>query len=110
MKMDGLEYVGKGENNSDIFHCIADGNRPVLEIAVDVQDNIWIGRVGVSGFQMQMTKGKIHRHPLDESDEILSQALIGEPPTDVCVDSIAQYIVPRIATMMARVYCPKVTV
>ena len=108
--MDNITYVGKGENAADLFHCIADGNRPVMTIAVDIHDCIWIGPVNAKPSQMQKTKGVVHRHPLDESDEILSQAILGVPATDVCSGSIAQYIVPRTATMMARVYCPQVSV
>ena len=104
-----LTYVGKDESDNDLFHYLADGNRPVMVIAVQPHnDSVWIGPVDAKGWQMQKTKGVVHRHPLDESDEILSQAILGVSATDVCVGSIMQYILPRIATMMARVYCPQV--
>lgn len=103
-----LTYVGKGENDVDLFHFLADGDRPVLTICVAHDDTIWVGPVDCKNWDLQKTKGVIHRHPLDESDEILSQAILGVPATNVCSGAIAQYILPRIATMMARVYCPKV--
>ena len=103
-----LTYAGKdNENNSDIFHFLADGNRPVLQIVVDSQDRMWIGPVKCLGWEMQLTKGTVHRHPTDEADEILANAM-NLPVTDICMDAVVNYIVPRIATMMARVYCPKV--
>jgi hypothetical protein len=102
--MPDIMYVGKSEGDYfELFHYLADGNRPVLEILINPDNEIWVA--GVSGFGVgipQLTKGTVHRH----KDEQLEDA--GIDTEHVCLRAIASYVVPRIATLMARVYCPNV--
>lgn len=90
-----VTYVGKSEGDYfDLFHFLADGDRPVLEVLVDPYDQIWI--CGVTGLSIpQVTLGKTHRHSIVDGVEPV-----------ICLKSVATYVVPRIATLMARVYCP----
>lgn len=107
--MPDITYAGKSEGDYfDLFHLMADGSsdgenrRPVLEILISPDDKIWIA--GVDGYGVmvpQETNGKVHRHT-DEEFEAK-----GIDTEYVCLGAVAGYIVPRIATMMARVYCPK---
>lgn len=97
-----ITYVGKSEGDYfDLFHFVADGDRPVLEILVSPDDKIWVAGAGGYGQLVpQETKGTVHRH----KDEQLEAA--GIDTEHVCLGSISGYVVPRIATLMARVYCP----
>lgn len=90
-----LTYVGKSDGDYfELFHFLADGNRPVLEVLVAPDDIIWVS--GVHGMMMpQSTKGKAHRHAPAEGLEPV-----------ICLKSLALYVAPRIATLMGRVYCP----
>jgi hypothetical protein len=98
-----ITYV-RQDGNFEVFHYLADGNRPVLNILVDTLDQIWIAAVepplNYVTNTPQLTKGVAHRH----TDEVLQT--MGVTLETVCLQSIAAYIVPRIGTMMARVYCP----
>jgi hypothetical protein len=99
-----MTYVGESEGGTfDLFHFLSDGNRPVLEILVSKEDNsIWVAGIDTTYILTtlpQRTKGVAHRHPL-ETDGVT----FGEY---VCMESVLVYILPRIVTMMARVYCPK---
>ena len=102
--MSDITYVGKSDGDYfDLFHYMSDGNRPVLEILVDPSDKIWVSGVGGYGVAVpQETKGQAHRH----TDEQLEAA--GIDTEHVCLGAIAAYVQPRIATLMARVYCPDV--
>jgi hypothetical protein len=104
-----ITYVGKSDGDYfDMFHYLADDQsekrdgsqrRPVMEILVDPTDSIWV--CGVNGLSIpQPTKGTVHRH----TDEQFEAA--GIDASYVCLGSVAAYVVPRIATLMARVYCP----
>jgi hypothetical protein len=95
-----ITYVGKSEGDYfDLFHFMADGDRPVLEILVSPDNKIWVA--GMTGLSIpQETKGTVHRHKDDEFEAV------GIDTEHVCLGSIAGYVVPRIATLMARVYCP----
>lgn len=98
-----ITYVGtSGGGSFELYHFLADGNRPVLEILVDRDDKIWICKIGED--MPQVTKGEVHRHLNEE----LAPVIGVENATEVCLGSIAAYVVPRIATLMARVYCPRV--
>lgn len=112
--MPDITYVGKSEGDFfELFHMLADDiseardgseRRPVMEILIDPNDNIWIS--GVDGYGVpvpQMTHGKVHRHTDPELEEA------GIDTEHVCQGAIAAYVVPRIATLMARVYCPRQT-
>lgn len=84
-----------------VFHFLADGNRPVLEIYVDESTDtdaklpILINGVGKGPDDIQQTKGTTH-------------ADVSGDKTRICMNCLAKYIVPRIATLMARVYVPAV--
>jgi len=88
------------------FHMLADGNRPVLAMFVNENDPelvIWVGDPRLAHLiketwtGAQQTLGRAHTHPkIDESGVT----------TIVCIGSIASYVLPRIATLMARVYLP----
>lgn len=96
-----ITYVGESDGGSfELFHYLADGNRPVMEILIDREDKIWISKVGEG--VPQITKGEVHRH----TDEELGEFLGKENVSFVCLGAIAAYVVPRIDTLMARVYCP----
>lgn len=98
-----ITYVGKSEGDYfDLFHYLSDGNRPVMEILVSPDNVIWIAGTGGYGVGVpQETKGVVHRHTDDELEAV------GIDTEYVCLGAIAAYVVPRIATLMARVYCPK---
>lgn len=105
--MPDITYVGKSDGDYfELFHLLADGTngenrRPVLEIAVSPDDKIWVAGVGGYGVGVpQETKGVVHRHK-DEGFEDL-----GIDTEHVCLGSVMAYVVPRVATLMARVYCP----
>ena len=95
-----------------IFHIMADGDRPILEIHVDATPGaetlpILINAVGAPVENAQRTKG------LTVIDSIPSTDSDGMPTGMTAIPNvmgIASYIVPRIHTMMARVYVPKVNV
>jgi len=101
--MADITYVGKSEGDYfELFHYLADGNRPVLEILVSPDDKIWISGVDGHGNGIpQETKGEAHRHTDDELEAV------GIDTKYVCLGAVAAYVVPRIATLMGRVYCPK---
>jgi hypothetical protein len=96
-----ITYVGKSDGDYfDLFHVIVDG-RPVMEILVCPENTVWVA--GVSGFGVavpQQTAGVVHRH----RDEWFEQN--GIDSEHVCLGSIRAFVVPRIASLMARVYCP----
>lgn len=96
-----ITYVGKSNGDYfEVFHYLADGDRPVMEILVCPDDKIWIS--ATNGLSIpQETKGAVHRHV----DEQLEAA--GIDTEYVCLGAIAAYVVPRIGTLMARVYCPQ---
>ena len=106
--MPDITYVGKSEGESfDLFYLMADGGRPVLEILVDSDNKIWVAAVPTGYGSLlatlpQQTKGEAHRH----TDEQLAEAIGYDNATEICLGAIAAYVVPRIATLMARVYCP----
>ena len=95
-----IVYVGKSDGDYfELFHYLADGGRPVMEILIDPENKIWVS--GMTGLSIpQVTKGEVHRHT-DEYFEIA-----GIDSEYICLGSIAAYVVPRIGTLMARVYCP----
>lgn len=97
-----ITYVGKSNGDYfDLFHYLSDGNRPVMEILVSPDNVIWIaGTCGYGVGVPQETKGRVHRHTDDELEAA------GIDTAYVCLGAIAAYVVPRIATLMARVYCP----
>lgn len=109
--MPDITYVGKSEGDYfELFHLLADGDasgsgrRPVMEVLVDPEDKIWVS--GVAGYGVtvpQETKGTVHRH----TDEELEAA--GIDSQHVCLGAVMSYVVPRVATLMARVYCPATT-
>lgn len=106
--MPDITYVGKSEGDYfELFHLMADGasdgsnRRPVMEVLVSPDDKIWIS--GVDGYGVivpQETKGTVHRHKDDELEAA------GVDTEHVCLGAVMAYVVPRIATLMARVYCP----
>ena len=111
--MAGLLYVGETAG-SHLFHFLADGDRPVLEIYVDVKDltdfeaelPIYINGVGKPLDDRQITKGvtklTMVEGPSDSDSEAPSGVMIVPDPRYV-----ALYVVERIHTLMARVYVPK---
>lgn len=110
--MPDITYHGSSEGGTfEVFYLMADGDsdgqnrRPVLEVLVDRDDKIWIAAVqspyvpAVSTLP-QVTNGTVHRH----TDEDLEAA--GVDSACVCLGAVMAYVFPRIATLMARVYCP----
>lgn len=108
--MPDITWVGKSEGDYfDLYHLLADGDsdghnrRPVLEVLVSPDNKIWIA--GCAGYGVpvpQETNGKVHRHV----DAVLAEHIGEDNATEICIGSVAQYVLPRIATLMARVYCP----
>lgn len=105
-----ITYVGKSEGGYfDLFHMLADGDdsdgsnrRPVLEILVSPDDRIWIAGVGGYGVAVpRETGGVAHRH----RDEDLEAA--GIDTEYVCLGAVMAYVIPRVASLMARAYCPR---
>lgn len=119
---EGLHYVGKSEGDVfALFHYCADGksdgshSRPVLEVLVDDEDQIWVAAIPTKftpflGTMPQRTNGSAHRHPLNQLDveTAMDLSITGyvEPTTGICVASVLAYVHPRLATLMGRVYCP----
>lgn len=111
--MAGLAYVGEN-SGSHLFHFLADGDRPVLEIYVDVKDTtdfeaelpIYINGVGRPLDDRQVTKGvtklTMVEGPATGDTEVPDGVMIVPDPRFV-----ALYVVERIHTLMARVYVPK---
>jgi hypothetical protein len=92
-----ITYVGKSDGDYfDLYHFLADGNRALLEILVSPDMSIWIAGVGGFGIAVpQLTKGVAHSHSIVEGIEPV-----------VCLKSVAGYVIPRISTLMGRVYVP----
>ncbi len=91
--MPGFAYVGKHETGMDLIHLLADGDRPVLEVYVNSAGKIFVNGVGRPVDDMQLTKGEVHFHE-HEGQEI------------VCPNAFMSYMIPRMHTLMARVYVP----
>lgn len=106
-KADGIAYVSVNGTDHK-FHFIADGGRPVLEIYVDAKPGdlflpIRINAVGAPPDAAQATKGMtVMAHIVTSEDGDTPDGILSVPD----MEPIASYIVPRIATMMARVYVP----
>jgi hypothetical protein len=109
--MDGLAYVGEIDGRHK-FHFLADDNRPVLEVYVDLANSkpgveempIYINGVNHPTERMQITKGVTRLVPIASEDlDGIPQGVTIVPDPEL----IVKYIVPRTATMMARVYVPK---
>lgn len=111
--MAGIMYVGENAG-SHLFHFLADGDRPVLEIYVDVKDvtdfeadlPIYINGVGRPLDDRQITKGLTRltmalSPSTDDTDVPDGMQIVPDPRL------IAIYVVERIHTLMARVYVPK---
>lgn len=118
--MPQIDYVGTNPLGYDEFHLMADGNsdgsdrRPVLGIYVDTDDRIWISGVS-DALNFQSTNGTVHRHDMDEiaaadPEMATMMDLCGAVHNGICMGALAAYVVPRVATLMARVYVPKVPV
>lgn len=98
-----ITYVGESDGDYfSLFHLLADGDRPVLEILVDPYDQLWVA--GMTGLSIpQQTAGTVHRH----CDESLAEAIGRDNATHICLGSIAAYVRPRVVDLLARVYCPE---
>lgn len=111
MKLQDDTIIHVGVNGSDhLFHLIADGGRPVLEIYVDENDPTYVIRinaVGASLDNIQSTKG--HTHTDLQYTEDVNGIPDGVKPF-ICIACIGTYVIGRIPTLMARVYLPKVNV
>lgn len=101
--LDGLEYLGV-HGGDHVFNGMADGDRPVIVIYVKDSDDddeqlpIRINGVGNPPDDVQETHGITHM-----TAEITDDGVTRMP----CIKCIAGYMIPRIATMMARVYIPQ---
>lgn len=118
--MPQIDYVGTNPLGYDEFHLMADGNsdgsdrRPVLEIYVAQDNKIWIAGVEKPE-TFQATNGTVHRHDMDEIAAVDPEMatmmdLCGAVHNGICMGALTAYVIPRIATLMARVYVPKVSV
>jgi hypothetical protein len=89
------------------FHYLDDGLRPIMEILVDWKGNIWVAGIDTEithdSVLPVLTKGMTHRHV----DDALAKELGEENASEVCRDGLITYVLPRIATLMARCYVPK---
>lgn len=96
-----VTYVGKSEGDYfELFHYLADGDRPVLEILVDPESRVWIA--GVTGLSIPQDTGKkVHRH---RDEELEAHGIDTE---HVCTGGITIITALNIVDWMARVYCPK---
>jgi hypothetical protein len=117
--MPQIDYVGTNLRY-DEFHLMADGNsdgsdrRPVLEIYVAQDNKIWIAGVEKPE-TFQATNGEVHRHDMDDiaaadPETAMLMDLCGAVHNGICMGALTAYVIPRIATLMARVYVPKVSV
>lgn len=106
--MDSIAYVNT-VGTRHTFYCLADGDRPVLAVYVDDVPGagdelpILIGHVNGDPSTIQETKGTARADVVPVTDAVGD--VIGLDRR-VCLKSIAAYVVPRTATMMARVYVP----
>lgn len=110
--MAALEYIGMVGTQHQI-NFLADGDRPVLEIYVDAPDTdldkdrvIHIKGVGKPLDDMQSTHGITRLMLIAEptkADEVIPDGLKIVPNLEL----VALYVIPRIHTLMARVYVPK---
>lgn len=97
-----IKHAGQ-VNGRHQFNILADGNRPVLEIFVDESADegaklpIFVKGVGKGLDDLQATKGLTHAAvKVDESGVQVW----------ICANCIVRYVLPRIVTLMARVYLP----
>lgn len=121
--MPTVEYVQTWGQTGERFRLVTDGGtRPAMEILVDNDDSIYVAPIVhdnvIPGDCLLQTKGKVHRHdpdqpiadetgnPMGEFEQIVikNHAL---SPTGVCMSSIYSYVMPRVATLMARCYAPQ---
>lgn len=97
-----IKHAGQ-VNGRHRFDVLADGNRPVLEVFVnestdeDARLPIFVKGVGKGLDDLQATKGTTHA--VVKIDESGAQVWI-------CVNCMVRYLVPRLVTLMARVYVP----
>lgn len=98
--MTDITYVGRSEGDYfDLFHYIADGDRPVMELLVDPDCNIWIA--GVTGLSIPQDTGfRVHRHRDPELEEH------GIDTEHVCMASLVVRTELNIIDWLARVYVP----
>lgn len=98
--MDDITYVGQSEGNYfTLYHYLADGGRPVMEILVDPDNEIWIA--GVTGLSIpQRTGFHVHRHRDHELEEF------GIDTEHICIGSLNVVTSLHIIDFMARVYAP----
>lgn len=99
-----IQYVTEHEKTV-VYNYMCDGNRPVLRILVHTETlQIWVAAYDTSfvSAMPQKTNGIAHTHV----DEDLAAEIGLENATIICMGSVASYVVPRIGTLMARVYCP----
>lgn len=121
--MPTVEYVQTWGQTGERFRLVTDGGtRPAMEILVDSDNSIYVAPIVhdnlVPGTCVLQTKGKVHRH--DSDQPILAEDGTPAPdfeqiiiknhvlsPTGVCMSSIYSYVMPRVATLMARCYAPQ---
>lgn len=101
--MDNIRYNSKlSAGTTHVFDCTADGDRTIMYVVVEDVTGaeelvIKIMPIGFSVDQAQDTLGRTHVNvALDENGA----------QRHVCSNCIATYIVPRTATMLARLYVP----
>jgi len=112
--MPSIEYVGIWGQTGERYQLVAEnGTKPVMEILVDSagNDRIYVARVCegdlIPGELALSTNGQAHRHePTSLSDDFEEgmMAAAALSPNGVCVGSLYQYVMPRIATLMGRCY------
>jgi hypothetical protein len=92
-----MQYVGENAGMFKIYF-LADGDRPVLEISVMKTDgSVKVGRVDGPLDDILATKGMTH------IVDVITENGASKLP---CMNCLAVYVVPRIVTLMARVYAP----
>src|SRR5687768_1995141 len=107
---DTITHTGKqfktGEQTLDVYAWVGDGGRELLYVGVDTDTlQLFIAPVTTLPIDLmdsdmwKLTKGRAHTHETDigEGDDPV-------PVTEICLSSIMRYMMPRIATMMGRVY------
>lgn len=101
--MDNIRYnTALSTGTTHVFDCTADGDRTIMHVVVeDVVGTeelvIKIMPIGFGTDQAEDTLGRTHvRVTLDENGT----------QRHVCSNCIVSYIVPRTATMLARLYVP----
>jgi hypothetical protein len=84
-----------------------------MEVLVDIDERIYVAPITnaefIPGDAVLTTSGKIHKHEAKSLAENFEEGMIAAAvlsPAGVCLASLYEYVIPRVATLMGRCYVP----